>query len=682
MRINNVATIEGNLTSAAVPCTVDPKGAGHLMNILSKMYRDKAGAVVREYAANGRDSHTEAGVSRPIEITLPTYLDPVLTIRDFGVGLSHHEITTVYSCYTMSTKHDRDDQVGGFGIGSKAAYSIGSQFTVTGIKNGERTVVLFALDTRGVPTHQVLACEATTEGNGVTIQVGVTSIEPVVAAAATLFGTWEPGCVLVDGVAPVSAYENTLEIAPGLHASWQPGRHGRDGHLTIVMGGIGYRASAAMLAIAARYQGRHIQEPLALVARGLQMWAEVPIGMVDITPSREDLRDTALTVDTLRAVAQTYAENTSAALAQALDAEPTPLSASVRARELRGMIPGFDRDGIEWRGQRLAVKCDLEMPVLTLTRSRTGVGRVVTECKPSVHLGQPVEHMLVITGADSGVRRLVNRYMSNVEATSMVMLADAADGAFGWFAWGGLSPVKTMTAAEFKAAASEFAPTHARGDGGTVYRVHLAGQQRLMGSAEVTAHAGRVIGVTTDSPGVLIESVLKEDDLVVSVLGSQTLRGLARRLGGDLVDGQTLRVEAAREKIEKASDCDLSLALCDRNYDPALALLAPVAARIADPDLRAAVEADTALRQQSSGLALLRAAVLVAPDNLPARRARITAAPVFKHAKTFPLLRLTERGMRLLLVSEQGTATLVEHLLSYVNALSAMESATPLSPAA
>ena len=97
--------------------SIDPSGMAHVMSILTNLYADAPLAVLREYATNARDSHVAAGTDRPIEVDLPSDLNPTLVIRDFGVGLSEAEIIDVYARYGASTKRDTNDQVGAFGLG-------------------------------------------------------------------------------------------------------------------------------------------------------------------------------------------------------------------------------------------------------------------------------------------------------------------------------------------------------------------------------------------------------------------------------------------------------------------------------------------------------------------------------------------------------------------------------------
>ena len=73
-------------------------------------------AVLREVTTNALDAHVAAGVTRPSRST-PTELAPVLTIKDYGVGLSVEDIRNIFSQYGASTKRETNDQVGSLGLG-------------------------------------------------------------------------------------------------------------------------------------------------------------------------------------------------------------------------------------------------------------------------------------------------------------------------------------------------------------------------------------------------------------------------------------------------------------------------------------------------------------------------------------------------------------------------------------
>ena len=93
----------------------------HIMRILrDQLYSDKVLAVLREYSSNAWDANRMVGRGNiPIEVNLPTLMQPYLSIKDFGPGLSRDDVFNVYTQYGASTKHDSNIAVGMPGIGSK-----------------------------------------------------------------------------------------------------------------------------------------------------------------------------------------------------------------------------------------------------------------------------------------------------------------------------------------------------------------------------------------------------------------------------------------------------------------------------------------------------------------------------------------------------------------------------------
>ena len=128
---NRTAVIGGSQSSASFGLSFDDEA--HLMGILREgLYSDKVLAILREYSSNAWDAHRSTGKHDvPINISLPTYGDHTLRIRDYGPGLSHEAIFTVYTQYGRSTKRDTDDAVGMLGIGSKSGFAYSDSFTVT-----------------------------------------------------------------------------------------------------------------------------------------------------------------------------------------------------------------------------------------------------------------------------------------------------------------------------------------------------------------------------------------------------------------------------------------------------------------------------------------------------------------------------------------------------------------------
>lgn len=268
-----------------IRATIDLRNVAHVMNQMSDLYRNLPLALIREYSTNAWDSHVTAGVTRPIEVRLPdaTSDNPVFEVQDFGVGMSMTDLEETYLSYGASDKQNSDLVTGWLGFGSKAGSAYAPLgWNVTAIQNGHKIMTTVAKDAEGVPVMHVLWEGPTTEDNGVTISIPVDpdDVYDFHKEAKDFFSYWDPGTVLVDGVEPESILheegviwieEDSLAVRPRGHFS------------VIIMGNVPYPVH------------RKTEWGHAVIAK-------VPMGSVEHTPSRESLKMTDLTEDTLDTV--------------------------------------------------------------------------------------------------------------------------------------------------------------------------------------------------------------------------------------------------------------------------------------------------------------------------------------------------------------------------------------------
>lgn len=139
--------------------------------ITNKGYKYKIQTPVQEYICNARDAHRESGQTRPIEITLPTVLDPIFKVRDFGNGISPENMTTVFTKFFASTKRRDNNQTGGFGLGAKSAWAYTDSFGIVSITDGVKRSYTAYKSGQGM--LQPEGEEKTTELSGLEISIGV-----------------------------------------------------------------------------------------------------------------------------------------------------------------------------------------------------------------------------------------------------------------------------------------------------------------------------------------------------------------------------------------------------------------------------------------------------------------------------------------------------------------------------
>lgn len=122
---------------------------GHIMDILSKMYKDPIYAVLREYTANAFDGIQgmkdgkvtimfikEYHKSFDENSEIRTSVEYKIAIIDNGIGMDTDQLKNVFTKYGASTKEGDDNSIGGFGIGAKSALSLCNRYYVQSTKDG------------------------------------------------------------------------------------------------------------------------------------------------------------------------------------------------------------------------------------------------------------------------------------------------------------------------------------------------------------------------------------------------------------------------------------------------------------------------------------------------------------------------------------------------------------------
>ena len=257
--------------------------SSHLIGLLvDGIYTDKFLACLREYAANAWDAHRMAGIlDRPIEITLPTYAPggQFLTVRDFGPGMSPHDVKTVLTRVGASMKRDSNEVIGSFGIGAKAGWAYTSSFTFTSYHGGKKRVYVATNtgDMSKKPTLNLILEEDSDEtGVEVRIPVRMADIGEFVGRAQKLYRFFEPQPIINTTLDPVP--DSSFRSAAGVAFASELDDDGEpvDDTWTAVMGCVPYRLDKS--------QFPDVQWPLG---SGILYF---DIGAVQVAASREELR--------------------------------------------------------------------------------------------------------------------------------------------------------------------------------------------------------------------------------------------------------------------------------------------------------------------------------------------------------------------------------------------------------
>ena len=157
------------------------KTTSKAFSILSSgLYSNKIKAVIRELSCNALDSHKAANKEDvPFEVHLPNRIEPFFSVKDFGVGLSHEDLTSIYTTYFESTKQDSNDYIGALGLGSKSPFSYTDNFSVISIKDNVKRIYTAYIAEHGAPSICLMSEESlnefSEEQQGVEVRFSVNS---------------------------------------------------------------------------------------------------------------------------------------------------------------------------------------------------------------------------------------------------------------------------------------------------------------------------------------------------------------------------------------------------------------------------------------------------------------------------------------------------------------------------
>lgn len=274
---------------------------GVIIEILrNKLYKNKIQVLVQEYLCNGRDAMREIDSDKAIKVTIPSQFDPIFKVRDFGPGLSPERIREVFTLYGASTKRDSNKQTGGFGIGSKSAWSYTDSFTVIGYLDGiKRTYIAHTGDSPH-GTMDLISEEKTDAQNGTEIQIGVNPSDIRAFEKAILRAThyWNEKVKYIGEFSHVRPFEREkgnfftdyLEVVNGMPNCVD--RFSTDTHA--IIDGIPYNIG---------YLSNEIQElaDLENLMDGTLL-IHVPTGFLEVAASREEVDNSQHTVKNLKAL--------------------------------------------------------------------------------------------------------------------------------------------------------------------------------------------------------------------------------------------------------------------------------------------------------------------------------------------------------------------------------------------
>lgn len=122
----------------AISMDINPEASGLIVNLLTDLYTDPIGAAIRETMSNAIDSYID-GESKDIEVTVPTFFEPVFVVQDHGSGMTRAQVEENYTQYGNSEKSNDFTKIGAYGLGAKSPLAYCDSFTVETTRDGITT---------------------------------------------------------------------------------------------------------------------------------------------------------------------------------------------------------------------------------------------------------------------------------------------------------------------------------------------------------------------------------------------------------------------------------------------------------------------------------------------------------------------------------------------------------------
>ena len=312
------------------------------------LYSNKIRAVVRELSTNAYDSHVAAGCPElPFDVQLPSVMEPTFYIRDYGTGLSHEDCMSLYTTYFRSNKTDTNQAVGCLGLGSKSPFAYNDSFLVESFFNGMHRTYTAYKNENEEPVFALLSEKETEEPNGLKVSLPARDDDyyEFISEAEQIYESFAVRPNVTGADITIKEVEYTLTgdfwgIRKGYHDA------------VAVMGQIAYPIDVDVFD---DYENSNIKSLL-----NSPIVINFDIGELNMTPSREQLSYNKYTKDAIVRKAERILNEMKEILADSFEDCRDIWSARMHYCSLQdyghilNKITGvFDRDLIEWQGQKL-----------------------------------------------------------------------------------------------------------------------------------------------------------------------------------------------------------------------------------------------------------------------------------------------------------------------------------------
>lgn len=295
----------------------------------SGLYSDKIAAPIRELCCNAYDAHVAAGnADLAFDVQLPTTFNPMFVVRDYGTGLSDEDVKSLYTTYFDSTKTNSDEMIGALGLGSKSPFAYTTSFSIESRHKGMKGMYAAFINEDGVPALATLIEPAPTdEPDGMTISFSVRTDDvhkfSKAAQRVLMYFPVRPN-VTPEGWTPFSLSHSVegsnWKLRTAQYESYMTGAY-------VIQGCVAYPLDASIL----RDNGLS-EVGYSIASASLDLF--VPIGDVEVAPSREALSYDHVTVRNLIAHMEVCVEEQQTSIQTAINDCPTMWAARRMVKDL------------------------------------------------------------------------------------------------------------------------------------------------------------------------------------------------------------------------------------------------------------------------------------------------------------------------------------------------------------
>lgn len=336
------AVINKVTTNVVSKKAIISENTGAIFSILTEsVYSDPVSAGIREVIANAIDARRRAKSTRPIDVKSPTIMDGTFSVRDYGNGLSHDEIYSLYTSLGESSKKNIEDEIGFFGIGAMSPFAYTDSFTVKSYQNGTVSIYSMWIGENGVPEISLVSKLRTEESDGLEVRWSFANkdIRNAISKIDYYCTFHEKGSILLNGVAP-SYYKDIWANKQMLEFSIDDKIfvHRNGGSTsTAVMGGV-------------PYEFRIPDEYVAKFSYTPTVYIDLPLGSVSIQASREKLKLNAKTNSTISRIFENIINNYSKICQEQCEKQDSLIDAIIYTRSSKLINTPVD---YEYKGIKL-----------------------------------------------------------------------------------------------------------------------------------------------------------------------------------------------------------------------------------------------------------------------------------------------------------------------------------------